>query len=147
MADPRKATRTIVLKDERRQTVKIEMFCATMWPDAPGARPGLVRLRVDGKWFYDGVRRYTFFNVQGVTTLVGAILAGKGMELSQPSRPELPRGSTVSVPNGKVLAGQLLYDRTRTASEPIIGIDGRWYVAVTMYGRGTIHVPVDELGE
>lgn len=144
MADPRKATQTIMLKNDGKNTLKIELFCASAWPAAAGARPGLVRLRVGGKWYSPGGSKFVFFNAAGVSSLLAALLAGKGLEL--PPRPDLPRGSAVRAPNGKVVAGQILYERTRTASAPILGADGRWHVPVALYGQGTVHVPVDELG-
>ncbi|MBU1002773.1 MAG: hypothetical protein KKE73_09645 [Proteobacteria bacterium] len=135
---------TIMLKNDGRTAIKIELFCASSWPGSSGARRGLVRLRVDRRWFQAGTK-YTFFNADGVALLMGAILAGKGLELAQ--APDLPRGSRVRVPNGNAVAGQPLYDKTRTVADPIMGIDGRWYVPVTLFGQGTFHVPVDELGE
>ncbi|WP_237559935.1 hypothetical protein [Desulfohalovibrio reitneri] len=43
------------------------------------------------------------------------------------------------------MSGQTRYEITRTASEPIQGMDGRWYVAVLLVGAGITHVPVDEM--
>ena len=58
--------------------------------------------------------------------------------------PDLPKGTYVRVPN-KVRGEFPTHDRTRTLTEPFKGADGRWYVAVILYGQGTIMFPVDKL--
>jgi len=143
VAEKRKALQSILLNNGRKTPLKIELFCATQWPGASGARVGLLRIRVNRKWLCPS-GKYTFFNAQGVAALLTALVAGVDpLEICEP--PDLPRSSPVRVPTGTVLSGQPLYDKTRTNTEPLLGIDGRWHVSVTLVGRGTFHTPVDEL--
>lgn len=80
-----------------------------------------------------------------VGTLVAALLAGSSVPDAVPPRPDLPRGTRVSAPNGRESGGLPMRDSTRTATEPVLGYDGRWLVGVILCGRGVVMVPVDDL--
>ena len=75
MAEQRKATQSILLTKGSKTPLKIELFCATLWPDAPGARAGLLRVRVGGRWLCPA-GKYSWFNAPGVAALLTGLVAG-----------------------------------------------------------------------
>ena len=145
MTEKRSKNMSILLKNESKTATKIDLFSSTEWPDAPDARPDLYRLRINGKWFCPGDEKYTFMTLEGITAATMRILADC-MDQPHPcqARPNIGNGTPVRVPRRK-LAGQTMFDLTRCATEPIQGIDGRWYAGVILIGKGTEMMSVDNI--
>lgn len=151
MADKRPFEFSVLLRFPGKESVKIMFFSAALWPDK-GGRDGLYRLKigtpVEGKaefseaW-HPGPRKYEFLTPMAAWKLVAAM---GGQEVCEPGElPEIPVGTPVRVPNGNVLAGEVQYDITRTATAPVRLIDGRGYLVVGLIGRGAVHVPLDAI--
>ena len=140
MAEKRKFESVICVKIGAKIRFKIELSPAEQWLKSAQGR---YRLRVNRRWHNapDGARAY--LDMVQVAALVGSLASGG--ELKLPPKPNLPAKSRVSVPNGKVLGDQILYDSAWTCTEPILGHDGIWYVGVYMLDRGNIMVPVHTL--
>lgn len=146
MAEKRQKTISLLLKNEGKTAVKIELFDAQEWAGLSGAGPGLYRVRVNGKWYCLQGKQYTFLTLDGVSKLFGhEISIAMGSNSHSEEMPVVPVGASVRVPNGRHCGSKTLFDVTRTSTEPLQGIDGRWYVGVIMIGRGTVLVPVDTI--
>lgn len=146
--EKRKKTMSILLKNESKTATKIELFPAEQWAGEPNAAPrDLFRLRIDGCWYNQGDAKYTFLSLIGVAKALERLLGDNlGVKTySVPPRVEIPYGTPVRVPNGNTLGGKPMYDLTRTATEPILGFDGRWHVGVILIGQGAVMMPVDEM--
>ena len=142
MADKRKADRTICVKIGAKVRFKIELFPALQWSESaqlPGER---FRLRINRRWHDGPEGEILFLDMAQVAILVGTLANGEAIVL--PPKPDLPRGAPVKAPC-RVLAGEPLYELTRTGTEPILGHDGRWYVEIYLFGKGGRFVPVDDL--
>jgi hypothetical protein len=134
MAEKRTFSCSICVKINAKTVAKFECFPAEQWPKGT---PGLFRIRRNRAWLGDERR---FLPPERIGQAVAEACFGPAAA-PQP-RPELPRRSWVRAPNAGPDAD---YDRTRTLTEPIQAMDGRWYVAVTLYGTGMVMVPVDSL--
>lgn len=147
MAEKRKKSMSILLLTSRKTEAKIDLFPASEWPDAPGVAPGLYRVRIDRKWVGFNGEKYSFMTLGAVmdhVELASMQVLGCSVAESGPLRPDITIGTPVRVRAGSV-AGEPVWDLTRAATEPIQGIDGRWYVGVVMIGKGTEMVAVDTL--
>lgn len=149
MADKRTHDFSVLLRFPGKASVKILFYSASLWPDQ-GGRDGLYRLKIgksSGKDFseawHPGPRKYEFMTPAAAWKLVASL---GGQDVSEPDElPEIPVGTPVRVPNGNVLAGEIQYDITRTATAPVRLSDGRGYVVVGLIGRGAVHVPLDAI--
>ena len=150
--DPRPHEFTTLLKRQGADTIKITFYSAKHWPDQ-GGKEGLWRLKVgrpkkekpgefSERW-WPAPRDYQFLTKARAWELV-AEMASFG-DITPAPRPDIPKATPVRVPNGKIVAGDMQYDATRTSCTPIRLEDGRDYVQVLLYGQGTIFVPVDEI--
>ncbi len=141
MAEKRKFERVICVKSDAKTAYKIELFCATQWSKSAQGR---YRLRINRRWHnaHDGAPVY--LDMAQVGALVAGMAGGKILS-APPGAPNLPRSSSVSVPNGNVIGGQVMYDLVHTLSDPIRAHDGRWYVLVQVWGRGPRFAAVDTL--
>lgn len=110
-----------------------------------GGPAGRYRVRIDRRWHDQPEGADAWLDPTGVGTLVAELLSGAGLPDAVPPRPDLPRGTRVSAPNGREVGGLPMRDGTRTATEPVLGYDGRWLVGVILCGRGVVMVPVDDL--
>lgn len=156
MAEQRDFETVICVKNGASPTCKIELFPAEQWKDGP---QGKYRLRINRKWYEpDGHRCYL-----AAEEIAMVVMKSAGMELKNkiqvssntakaprcddaiiPIRPNMPVGTHVRAP-GKVLAGETILERTQTLVEPLLGYDKRWYVAVRLFDKGKIWIPVDDL--
>ena len=140
MAEKRKVESVICVKIGAKVRFKIELFPAEQWSESAQGR---YRLRVNRCWHNAPDGSPAYLDMVQVAALVGSL--AQGGELKLPPKPDLPAKSRVSVPNGKVLGDQILYDSAWTHTEPILGYDGIWYVCVHTYEKGIITVPVHTL--
>jgi hypothetical protein len=137
---------SLLLKNGSKTDVKIELFDSREWSEARGSGPGLYRARVNGKWYCLQDNQYTFLTLEGVSKLFGHEISNAiGPNSCSGEIPVVPVGTSVRVPNGRLCGSKPLFDVTRTKTDPLQGIDGRWYVGVFMIGRGTVLVPVDTI--
>lgn len=146
--EKRKKNMSILLKNESKTAMKIELFPAEQWAgESSGASRGLFRLRIDGCWYNQGDSKYTFLSLIGVAKTLERLLGDNlGIKTNLiPPRVEITYGTPVRIPNGNTLGGKPMYDLTRTATEPILGFDGRWHVGVILIGKGAVMMPVDEM--
>ena len=141
MAEKRKFETVICVKNGAKTLFKLELFPAEQWEKSAQGR---YRCRINRRWHDLVEGGAAYLDMQQVGGLV-ATLAGSGaMPLPAPA-PDLPRSSRVSVPNGNVIGGQIMYDRAQTVSDPILGYDGRWFVQVYTWDQGHMFVPVNDL--
>lgn len=123
MSEKRKKETTILLRKQGK-TVKLELYPAAAW----GGPVDCFRLRLDGCWHSPGGGKYEYFTSAGVAGLLGKLLCG---ETPQPAaRPNLRSGDRVRVP-----CGDGGYLKTFVAGQPVLGIDGRWWVTVGGYEK------------
>ncbi|MDL2266789.1 hypothetical protein LJC46_02225 [Desulfovibrio sp. OttesenSCG-928-G15] len=147
MADHRKPEYTICVKNGAKKAVKIEVFSAAEWAKTAqekAALSGLYRLRINRRWHNapDGGRLYLAL-AHTSDLLLSRLTGVEGPIL--PQQPDLPRGSRVSAPNGRTLAGQVMRDVTWTETDPVRGFDARWYVGVRVIGKGIVMMPADDV--
>jgi hypothetical protein len=143
MAERRTAEFSLLLLTGRKTKLKIDVFDAAQWKQ--GAK-GLYRARLNGRWYAAPKQRFSFKTIAGIGEyFAGHVARMVEGEDAKPKRPNIPVGTSVRVFNGAVVDGQRQYDVTRTATDPIQCVDGRWYVAVVMLGRGMEMRPVDEM--
>lgn len=126
MSEKRKKMASFCLKTVASETVKVELFDAEQWADG---RRGMVRLRVNGRWWIGADGETMYFNAAGVAAFVQRLLYGTLPEAAP--RPSLRVGQPVGLPCAP-------YDRDgfpwgsemgRIESDSaIMGIDGLWYV-------------------
>ena len=143
---------TVLIRPRGKESIKITFYSANQWPKA-GGRDGLWRLKIghpkknkpgefSERW-WPGPREYRFLTDSKAWSLV-AEMTNKGDIVPGPL-PNIPVATPIRVPNGNVIGGELQTDVTRTATKPVRLDDGRAYVVVHMFGKGAVHVPVDEI--
>ena len=140
MAEKRKFDSVICVKIGAKTMFKIELFPATQWSESAQGR---YRLRINRRWHDLPDGGHAYLDMAQVA-LLAATLA-EGQDISLPPAPSIPRGTAVSVPNGRTHCGVAWRDVTRTTTPPILAHDGRWYVGVIKYDQGQVFAAVDEL--
>lgn len=99
-----------------------------------GGPAGRFRVRLDRRW-YDLEDRKLFLCADEVAAL--AAECATGGEIAPVAMPDLPVKARVKVPRG--IPGASPYWSGYVASAPIRAADGRWWVAVVVYGGVEIH--------
>ena len=99
-----------------------------------GGPAGRFRVRLDRRW-YDLENRKLFLCPGEVAALAAEFAAGG--EIAPVAMPDLPVKARVKVPRG--IPGASPYWSGYVASAPIRAADGRWWVAVVVYGGVEIH--------
>lgn len=140
MAEKRKFESMICVKIGAKISFKIELFPAEQWAESAQGR---YRLRVNRRWHNGPDGAPVYLDMVQIAALVGAL--AQGGDLTLDPVPDIPRGSSVSVPNGRTWGGVVWRDVTRTVTPVIRAHDGRWYVGVIMIDQGTIFIPVADL--
>lgn len=146
MAEKRKFSSSICVKIDAKTLFKIELFPAEQWAESAQAAEDLsecYRLRVNRRWHDEPDGRHVYLDVVQVAALAAALAAGQDIAL--PPEPVLPRGSAVSAYIRRTADGAREPVGTHTVTEPFRGYDGRWYVGVISYGKGTLMVPVEDV--
>ncbi len=133
MGEKRKPVKTLLLKNQGKTGVKIELFCASNW----GKQKGLFRARINGAW-HSPKEKYTYFSSEGVQALMGRLL----FEDEPYACPEIKKGDRLSIPSPDSETG--LNQFARAGTDPIQAVDGRWYAWATMY-QGSRFVALDEV--
>lgn len=93
MSEKRKKMASFCLKTVASETVKVELFDAEQWADG---RRGMVRLRVNGRWWIGADGETMYFNAAGVAAFVQRLLYGTLPEAAP--RPSLRVGSLWACP-------------------------------------------------
>jgi len=126
MAESRTRKALLLLTTESKARLKVELYDAAQWPDAEGSEPGLLRLRVNGRWACNG-SKYTFFDLSGLAAYLarefGAVL---GLEAPREA-PVLPRGTRVRMPTARI-GDKTFFTATWTAGDPYQLATGQWLV-------------------
>lgn len=146
MAEKRTFSSSVCVKSGAKTMFKIEFFPAEQWQEstqAGGELAGRYRLRINRRWHDLPEGGPAFLDVVQIAVLMASLATGTDPAL--PAAPDLPRTSVVSVPNGRILAGQTQREVTRTITDPFRAYDGRWHVAVTLYGKGGVIMPVADV--
>lgn len=99
-----------------------------------GGPAGRFRVRLDRRW-YDLEDRKLFLCPDEVAAL--AAECATGGEIAPVAMPDLPVKARVKVPRG--IPGASPYWSGYVVSAPIRAADGRWWVAVVVYGGVEIH--------
>jgi len=117
----------------------VEVFDSRDCPDALEADAGLYRLRVAGKWIMDSGRKFTFFTVFGMATLIARALLTCGFNGDlDDGMPNLHKGQRVSYRPADFDTPRI---RTFALSDPIHRIDGQWVIVLSSVGV----VPCDDV--
>lgn len=106
-----------------------------------GGPEGGYRVRVQRRWLNgkDGSPR--FFDRTLLAAMLADVVLGTFGDL--PPAPDIPAKARVSVRLNR--DGKEYYEGTWTTTPPILTFDGRWMVAVLLYGKGTVFVPCDDV--
>lgn len=139
MAEHRKFDSVICVKKGAKTVVKIERFPAEQWEKSAQGR---FRLRINRRWHDGPDGEMVFLDMAQAWELAAKLDAGESVDLVP--APDLPRGTPVRVPT-RQLDGEQLYEVSRTHTTPMRGHDGRWYVNVTLFDKGSVMVAVDTL--
>ena len=99
-----------------------------------GGPAGRFRVRLDRRW-YDLEDRKLFLCADEVAALAAEFAAGG--KIAPAAVPDLPVKARVKVPRG--IPGASPYWSGYVASAPIRADDGRWWVAVVIYGGVEMH--------
>jgi hypothetical protein len=130
MSEKRRKVTTILLRNQGKKTIKLELFPASQW----GGPAGAYRLRRDGRWTserrHSTLPDYRYHTTTGLIGVLYGLLTGQDMPYDPPD-PPYRRGDRVSVPTGRTGPdGEPVYAGTFLAGAPILAIDGRWWAPV-----------------
>ena len=127
MAETRDKFASILLKIDAKRTV--ELYDAEVWPNVPAARPGLYRVRLDGRWYAPSGVDYEFFSPVAVMKLLARLVFSAAPEPEQ--CPHLPEKTRVNAPIGRdLMEGVRAMLQTHTKTRPFLDFDGVWKVFV-----------------
>ena len=151
MSEKRKKTHAILLRAGGKVVASLSLYPAEQWVEG-AEQSGLFRVRIERPVSSAGPREewhspygpYSFLSFAAAFEL-GATLLGETTPAAPELLPEIPVGTPVSVPNGRVVGGEAMRDVTRTATPPIREHTGRVMVGCYLYNRGMVFVPVDDL--
>ena len=132
MAESRQKTHHILLATGGKNTA-VELFDAALWPDK-SSNDGEMRARIDGKW-YCPAGKYTFLPPSAVGALIASLLSGQDAPEEEAPPVALKTSQSVRVHFGECVGSiPLQSQRGFVAAPPYRGIDGRWYVFVSVFG-------------
>lgn len=121
MAEKRPRLARMLLSTDSKKRLLIEVYDADEWEHG---NKGLYRVRVNGRWA-DPSSVQEFWTATGMATLLSEKFTGavSGVEFPEPSN--LSLGDEV-----RIRPLDRMPRKARVASNPILGIDGRWWVAL-----------------
>lgn len=121
----------------------LELFDATQWPDKPEADAGLYRVRIDGRWWMPGGKKYVFVTRQGLARLLEQELAAPGVLAAYEQRkPELRKGDRCRWSPDDPEKPDM---RCTLHSEPVMWLDGIWRVLIVATAGQSTWACCDEL--
>lgn len=106
-----------------------------------GGEPGLFRVRIGRRWHNHADGGALFFDREGLAELAAGLAFGSLPEL--PAAPVLPRNTRASVTYWR--GGRPHVEGVWTATPPIRGHDGRYYVGVMTVDAGFFFAPVCDI--
>lgn len=137
MAEQRQKIHHILLSTDGKNTA-LELFDAREW-SKQSSNDGEVRIRINGKW-HSPMGKYTFLTMDAVGGLVATLLNGVTPP-EEETPPPFTVGQSVRVYFGECEQSiPLRSERGFVAAPPYMGIDGRWYVAVSIFGGTHAHL-------
>ena len=131
MAEKRKFESVICVKIGAKTAFKIELFPAVQWSESAQER---YRLRINRRWHDGSDGGHMYLDYAQVATLAATLAAGQ--DISLPPAPDIPRGTSVSVLNGRIVCGVAQRDVTRTVTPPIRGMTETGTLALCSGTRG-----------
>ena len=143
MADSRTKTHTVLLTVNSKKKM-LELFAADLWPEQ-GAREGLWRVRIDGRW-HCPLGKYSFLTLAAVAELTASLLAG-GVLVEPEALPDWVRKGVDVRAHGleSLESAPVQTSRGYTVDDPQLGPDGRWHVLCQLFTRGKRFMPVADL--
>ena len=137
MAEQRQKTHHILLSTEGKN-ITLELFDAREWPDR-SSNDNEFRVRIDGKW-YSAAGKYTFLPYDAVGRLIASLLSGQELLVEEPA-PVYGRHQRVRVHFGECVGSMPLQSQQGfVAAPPYRGVDGRWYVPVSVFGGTEVYL-------
>jgi hypothetical protein len=140
---------SLAFKSEGKTRIGLEIFPSTKWIDQPRSGKHHFRVRINGKWFCRPNEQYSFLTFEEIFKIFkdesSPFFGFSENDTSFQTPPKIESGTPVKIPIGKGSDGTVLYELTRAATDPIQGIDGRWYVGVIAIGKGTVMFAVERL--
>lgn len=123
--------------------VLVELFDATLWPDKPEADQGLYRVRIDGRWWMPGRKKYVFVTREAVGKLLAEQLAAPGaLEAYEQRKPELRKGDRCRWSPDDLERPDM---RCALHSDPVMWLDGIWRALIVATGGQSTWASCDEL--
>lgn len=112
------------------------MRCELSNAELYGGPPNHYRLRLNRRWLDAQDGKHLYFNEIGVAFWVARNVFGV-LPCPVPKIKDKQRVKVKTCDNK--------YELTWTDTPPIQACDGRWYVAVLLFGKGKIFVPCDDV--
>ena len=139
MAEKRSSALSILLRDQRKTLVKIDLFDAREWD----AKTEGYRLRENGAWVCDN-GKYTYFTIPALGTYLRWKLAQclGSADLTDPKEPRIQPGAFVRVMRYDMICRASHMVTARVVGPPIRAIDGKWYVPVDVPYDGKTYAEV-----
>lgn len=142
MSEQRRPMWNLLLRIPGKKATKVEAFDAMDFiGQAAHAAPGLLRLRVDGRWLGEG--GYVFYGPEELW-LELEVRLGLALAPPPPQPPALAKGDWVRVYLGE-RNGVPIHERMYLASDPMQDVCGSWHVLCSTYSRGRVMVPVADV--
>jgi hypothetical protein len=127
----------------KSEPVLVEMFDSTLWPDKPEADQGLYRVRIDGRWWMPGRKKYAFVTREAVGLLLAEQMAAPcALDGYDQRKPELRMGDRCRWRPDDLECGQI---QVRLQSDAVMWLDGVWRALIIDREYGTRWVCCDEL--
>ncbi|OEU69176.1 MAG: hypothetical protein BA863_03560, partial [Desulfovibrio sp. S3730MH75] len=118
MGEQRKKSISILLKKTSKISIQILIYESMQWPNKANAKDGYFRVKVDGVWFSPRGLKYEFLSSHEIVQIFqDGLHALTDQPITVlPERPNLPKGTLVRVPSGRIMGGERLMDMARTNS-------------------------------
>ena len=144
MAEKRPKSATILLqipsKKGKQVAEKIDLFASELWK----AKPGLFRMRKNGKWLDLPCGRKRFYSLTQIARVIAELLGETEPALEYEGKPRLPHPSRVSVPHTSP-DNICTHTGGWTMAPTHQGPNGRWYVWVRRFDETPKEFLVSEL--
>lgn len=108
-----------------------------------GGPAGTYRVRVNRRWHDIPDGGPLFLDRDGIVGLLSEAI--RSVAKSDSVSPVLAEKTRVRVFIGNGPDGRPRYERTWTVTPPIRAADGRWKIAVVLFGKGTVFVDCDDV--
>jgi hypothetical protein len=142
--EKREYSMSVLLRMGSKKELRLlELFDASLWPDKPEADAGLYRVRIDGKWWMPGRKKYAFVTRQAMAALLAQELSAPGaLDAYEQRMPALRKGDRCRWRPDDVECGCV---QVSLMSDPVLWVDGIWRVLIVDRDAGTRMVACDEL--